>query len=128
MSASVHPATAAVSLQLSGPSIRDPGERADFGTFTAQLLPGVPSVTGQIKRAVMAARHDKPRIGGMRRTVEELERALDYPWEKWAVFLHPAQRRVVDRDCNGPARVSEIRDNLLPMSYLEPGSTAFAIV
>ena len=25
--------------------------------------------------------------------VEELERALDFPWEKWAVFLHPAQRR-----------------------------------
>jgi hypothetical protein len=24
--------------------------------------------------------------------VEELERALDYPWEKWTVFLHPAQR------------------------------------
>ena len=24
----------------------------------------------------------------------ELERALDYPWEKWTVFLHPAQRAV----------------------------------
>ena len=24
--------------------------------------------------------------------VEALERALDYPWEKWTVFLHPAQR------------------------------------
>ena len=23
--------------------------------------------------------------------VEELRRALDYPWDKWAVFLHPAQ-------------------------------------
>ncbi len=38
--------------------------------------------------------------------VEELERALDYPWEKWAVFLHPAQRRLVERDYNGPARIS----------------------
>lgn len=37
---------------------------------------------------------------------EELERALDYPWDKWAVFLHPAQRRLVERDYNGPARVS----------------------
>ena len=26
--------------------------------------------------------------------VEELERALEYPWEKWTVFLHPAQRAV----------------------------------
>ena len=38
--------------------------------------------------------------------VEELERALDYPWEKWTVFLHPAQRKLVERDYAGPARVS----------------------
>jgi hypothetical protein len=38
--------------------------------------------------------------------VEELERALDYPWEKWTVFLHPAQRESVERDYAGPARVS----------------------
>lgn len=38
--------------------------------------------------------------------VEELERALDYPWDKWAIFLHPSQRQVVDQTLNGPARVS----------------------
>ena len=38
--------------------------------------------------------------------VEALERALDYPWEKWTVFLHPAQRQFVEREYNGPARVS----------------------
>jgi hypothetical protein len=38
--------------------------------------------------------------------VEELRQALDYPWEKWAVFLHPAQRSLVERDFSGPARVS----------------------
>jgi hypothetical protein len=38
--------------------------------------------------------------------VEELEQALDYPWEKWTIFLHPAQRQLVARDYNGPARVS----------------------
>ncbi len=37
---------------------------------------------------------------------EELERALDYPWEKWTVFLHPAQRELVERTYSGPARVS----------------------
>lgn len=37
---------------------------------------------------------------------EELARALDYPWEKWTVFLHPAQRQVVEKDFNGPARVA----------------------
>ena len=38
--------------------------------------------------------------------VEELERALDYPWEKWAVFLHPAQRQIVEKDYAGPFRVA----------------------
>ncbi|MCU0836750.1 MAG: UvrD-helicase domain-containing protein [Chromatiaceae bacterium] len=38
--------------------------------------------------------------------VAELERAFDYPWEKWTVFLHPAQRQFVERDYNGPARIS----------------------
>ena len=38
--------------------------------------------------------------------VEELERALDYPWEKWAVFLHPAQRQIVETDYSGPFRLA----------------------
>ena len=38
--------------------------------------------------------------------IEELQRALEYPWEKWTVFLHPAQRQWVERDYSGPARVS----------------------
>lgn len=38
--------------------------------------------------------------------VEELERALDYPWDQWAIFLHPSQRQVVEQSFNGPARVS----------------------
>ena len=38
--------------------------------------------------------------------VEELERALDFPWDKWAVFLHPSQRRLVERNYSGPARVA----------------------
>jgi superfamily I DNA/RNA helicase len=39
-------------------------------------------------------------------SVEELERAMDAPWDKWAVFLHPEQRQLVTRDFNGPARVA----------------------
>lgn len=38
--------------------------------------------------------------------VEELQRALDFPWEKWTVFLHPEQQQLVERDYAGPARVS----------------------
>ncbi len=35
-----------------------------------------------------------------------LARALEAPWEQWAVFLHPSQRDAVVRDWRGPARVS----------------------
>lgn len=38
--------------------------------------------------------------------VAELQRALDFPWEKWTVFLHPDQKELVERDYAGPARVS----------------------
>lgn len=38
--------------------------------------------------------------------ITELERALDYPWQKWTVFLHPSQRTLVEKDYSGPARVS----------------------
>ena len=35
--------------------------------------------------------------------VEELERDLEYPWEKLAVFLNPAHRVLVERQYGGPA-------------------------
>jgi len=37
--------------------------------------------------------------------VEELRAALDAPFEKWIVFLHPAQRGLIERDWSGSARV-----------------------
>lgn len=38
--------------------------------------------------------------------VEELERALEAPWDKWSVFLHPEQKQWVIKDYAGPARVA----------------------
>ena len=38
--------------------------------------------------------------------VEELAQALEFPWEKWSIFLHPSQEELVERNYNGPARVS----------------------
>ncbi len=38
--------------------------------------------------------------------VEALKQALEYPWDKWTIFLHPAQQQLVEKDFNGPARVS----------------------
>ncbi len=37
---------------------------------------------------------------------EDLRQALDYPWDKWMVFLHPSQRELVERNYSGPARAA----------------------
>ncbi len=39
-------------------------------------------------------------------TDEELNSILDAPLEKWRVFLHPSQERLVTKPFNGPARVT----------------------
>lgn len=36
------------------------------------------------------------------KSLDELEQALNYPWEKWLVFLHPYQREAVERVYKGP--------------------------
>ena len=52
------------------------------------------------------AHPDAQRRFRMLKDVEELRQALDYPWEKWAVFLHPAQEALVRKNYAGPVRVS----------------------
>lgn len=39
-------------------------------------------------------------------SVEELQRALEFPWDKWTVYLHPEQRQLVERQFSGPAKVA----------------------
>ena len=66
-----------------------------------------PQVTEPVEATVDPFDHpDAQRRFRVMTNVEELERALDYPWEKWTVFLHPAQRQWVERDYSGPARIS----------------------
>lgn len=69
------------------------------------------AATGVLKPAVALvadplAHPDTQRRFRILEGAEELQAALDAPFEKWAVFLHPLQRGVVDRDYNGPARVA----------------------
>lgn len=75
------------------------------------LLDLATGVTPQVAEPVVAGANPFEHPDAQRRfrvmhDIEELERALAYPWEKWAVFLHPAQEQLVTRDYNGPARVS----------------------
>jgi len=82
-----------------------PGEAAEAllclatGT-TPQIAPPLAAGTDPF------AHPDAQRRFRVMQNVEELERALEYPWEKWTVFLHPAQRQLMERDFSGPARVS----------------------
>lgn len=52
---------------------------------------------------------DHPDAARRFRVIEDkdaLELAFEYPREKWAVFLHPAQRDLIARNFQGPARVT----------------------
>ncbi|MEX0953641.1 MAG: 3'-5' exonuclease [Rhizobiaceae bacterium] len=67
---------------------------------TGMLQPAAPPVADPL------AHPDSMRRFRILEGVEELQAALDAPFEKWAVFLHPLQRDVVERDYSGPVRVA----------------------
>ena len=72
------------------------------------LATGVtPQIAQTIPESINPFDHpDAQRRFRLMQNVEELERALEFPWEKWTLFLHPTQQQLVERDYNGPARVS----------------------
>lgn len=68
---------------------------------------------GQPQMPAIAATHidpfehpDAQRRFRIMTDADELSRALDYPWDKWTIFLHPIQRNIVEKDYSGPVRVS----------------------
>ena len=68
---------------------------------------GKPQVVQPLSRTVDPFEHpDAQRRFRVMNNVDELAAALEYPWDKWTIFLHPAQRELVERDFNGPARVA----------------------
>ena len=68
---------------------------------------GTPQIVKPVAAVADPFEHpDAQRRFRLMANVEELERALDYPWEKWAVYLHPAQRQIVEKDYGGPFRVA----------------------
>ena len=82
-----------------------PAEAAE--ALLALATGGKPVVSTPPTPAVGPFEHpDAQRRFRVMKDAEELERALAYPWDKWTVFLHPAQREIVERDYSGPARVS----------------------
>lgn len=37
---------------------------------------------------------------------EDITKLLDYPWEKWTVYLHPTQNELIKKKFSGPARIT----------------------
>ncbi len=81
---------------------------AEAGEALLNLAVGIKPQTPQpIAVSIDPFNHpDAQRRFRVMKDVEELQQALDYPWEKWTIFLHPAQRQLVEKDYSGPARVS----------------------
>lgn len=72
-------------LEEYGPKEKEPVDTEDF--------------SGALERPVTQRRFYVPE------DEQELSRMLNAPLERWRVFLHPSQRRLVERDWNGPVRV-----------------------
>lgn len=82
-----------------------PGEAAEaLLELATGGTPALPEVVG--KGADPFLHPDAQRRFRVMSDMDELARALEYPWDKWTVFLHPAQRQLVERHYNGAARVS----------------------
>ena len=82
-----------------------PGEAAE--ALLALATGAVPEIAKPVAVDADPFEHpDSKRRFRVMTNLEELQRALDYPWEKWTVFLHPAQRELVERQYSGPACVS----------------------
>lgn len=68
---------------------------------------GVPAARTAATTALDPFAHpDAQRRFRVMSNAEELAQALAFSWEKWSVFLHPAQRDLVERRFAGPARVA----------------------
>ena len=87
-----------------------PGESAEalLDLAVGRLPAPRPSVAPPVVEAISAAAFNHPdaqRRFRLMGSAEELQRALEYPWEKWIVFLHPEQRALVEGKYKGPVKV-----------------------
>lgn len=82
-----------------------PGEAAE--ALLELAIGGTPSFQEVAGKEADPFQHpDAQRRFRVMTDVDELARAMEFPWDKWTRFLHPAQRQLVERHFNGSVRVS----------------------
>lgn len=78
-----------------------------FDLLTELLAGNKPrALTPEMQVANPLDHPDAQRTFRVMKNREELELALEYPWERWTTFLHPDQRRMVEHNYKGPVRVA----------------------
>jgi hypothetical protein len=92
-------------------SVHDARQQSCTGLSSSLILgdiPARPTVSIRTARNGQRARDIVSRPFGSGRVTMGQPASVcgPQPWQTWAVFLHPAQRRLVERDYNGPARIS----------------------
>jgi superfamily I DNA/RNA helicase len=96
--------TSANRINVQKTTIRYKRKLSDFSVYGLHNI--WTDIGGAPDRRYVVETTDAQRRFRVMNDVDELERALSAPWEKWITFLHPAQRDWVERDYSGPARVS----------------------
>ena len=74
-----------------------------------EIATGGPIPQAPVPRPVDESPFDHPDAQRRFRAIkdsDELALALDFPWDKWTIFLHPDQRELVAKAFSGPARVA----------------------
>ena len=87
-------------------TVREAGSPADSPLAFLSVAESPIEVGDAVKATESFEHPDAQRRFRTIESPEELQRALEFPWDKWTVFLHPGQRELVGRDQSGPARVS----------------------
>lgn len=82
-----------------------PGESAEA---IIDLATGTTPAKPEVRKPAQGNPYEHPNAQRRFRVLtgtEELARALDYPWERWIVFLRPSQADWVSRSFDGPTRI-----------------------
>lgn len=107
-------------LQLGVPEQYVHAVRHATGTNAHELLEVLPEEVSERLLALMSGElvvppergsdpfthPDAQRLFAVAHGEDELAAALSGAWQDWMVFLHPSQRRLVERNFTGPARVT----------------------